>query len=205
MPPGCGSRLAPRPFHSTILSGSVKNSNTVSGRAAILTSRSTTVATSGWSTATSPPSLLVLRGDLQALEPVAPERFQERPQVFEAFASDAVETLGALAPLAHEPRTLQDREVFGHRRPRDRELGGDLPCRALSVGHELEDAAAVRLRDCAKGVFHARIVSKYLRKTQLTYCAAASIGPDTRKEETWPSSATRRASFSKTPTSSSWR
>src|SRR3954452_17862587 len=155
MPPGLGSRSASRPFHSTILSGSVKNSNTVSGRAAILTSRSTTVATSGWSTATSPPSLLVLRGDLQAFEPVAPERFQERPQVFEAFAPDAVKTLGALAPLAHEPGVLEHREVLGHRRPRDREVSRDLACRALSVGHELEDAAAVRFRDGAYGVFHA--------------------------------------------------
>src|SRR4029078_2944002 len=154
MPPGCGSRSASRPFHSTIFSGSVKNSNTVSGRAAILTSRSTTVATSGWSTATSPPSLLVLRGDLQALEPLAPERFQERPQIFEAFAPDAVEALGALAPFAHEPRAFQDGQVLGHRRPRDRELGGDLGRRALSVGHELEDAAAVRLRYCPKGAFH---------------------------------------------------
>src|SRR6186713_3029958 len=112
MPPGWGSRSAPRPFHSTIFSGSVKNSNTVSGRAAILTSRSTTAATSGWSTATSPPSFLVLRGDLQALEPSAPERFQETPQILEALAPHAVEPLRALAPLVHEPRTLEDGEVL---------------------------------------------------------------------------------------------
>src|SRR4029079_5014652 len=115
MPPGWGSRSASRPFHKTIFSGSVKNSNTVSGRAAILTSRSTTVATSGWSTATSPPSLLVLRGDLQAFEPVAPERFQERPQIFEAFAPDAVEALGALAPLAHEHRPFPNGHAAGDR------------------------------------------------------------------------------------------
>src|ERR1044072_3255372 len=116
MPPGLGSRLAWRPFHSTIFSGSVKNSNTVSGRAAILTSRSTTVATSGWSTATSPPSLLVLCGDLQALEPVAPERFTKRPQILEPLAPHAVEAFRALAPLVHEPGTLEDSEVLGDRR-----------------------------------------------------------------------------------------
>src|SRR4029079_15864539 len=162
MPPGWGSRSASRPFHRTIFSGSVKNSNTVSGRAAILTSRSTTVATSGWSTATSPPSLLVLRGDFQALQPVAPERFQGRPQIFEAFASDAVETLGAFAPLAHEPRTFQNGQALGHRRPRDRALGGDIARRALSVGHELEDAAAVRRRYCSKGALHSSYCKRML-------------------------------------------
>src|SRR5215213_5662946 len=154
MPPGWGSSSALRPFQSTIFSGSVKNSNTVSGRAAILTSRSTTVATSGCSTATSPPSFLVLCGDLQALEPLAPERFQERPQIVEAFAPDAVEALGALPPLAHEPGVLEHREVLRHRRPRDREVSRDLTCRALSVGHELEDAAAVRLGDRTQRDFH---------------------------------------------------
>src|ERR1044071_3323199 len=154
MPPGLGSRLAWRPFHSTIFSGSVKNSNTVSGRAAILISRSTTVATSGWSTATSPPSFFVLCGDLQALEPVAPERVQECTQVLEPFAADAVQALRPLAALAHQPRAFQNGQVLGHRRPRDGELGGDLTGRALAVRDELEDAAPVGLRDRAQCGLH---------------------------------------------------
>src|SRR4026208_21275 len=141
MPPGLGSRLAWRPFHSTIFSGSVKNSNTVSGRAAILTSRSTTVASSGWSRATSPPSFLVLCGELQALEPVAPERFQERPQILETLAPHAVQPLRALAPLTHEPGTFEDGEVLGNCGTGNGELGRDLARRPLGTGHELEDPA----------------------------------------------------------------
>src|SRR5215208_187812 len=189
MPPGCGSRSASRPFHSTIFSGSVKNSNTVSGRAAILTSRSTTVATSGWSTATSPPSFLVLCGDLQALEPVAPERFQERPQILEAFAPDAVEALRALPALADEPSSFENREVLRHRGTGDRELGRDLPGRALLPGNQLEDSPAVRLGDRTQRGFHAIIVSNSLRKSQLTLIVSLASGP-------WPDSTTgRRASF----------
>src|SRR4029079_12543084 len=135
MPPGWGSRSASRPFHRTIFSGSVKNSNTVSGRAAILTSRSTTVATSGWSTATSPPSFLMLCGDFQALEPVAPERFQECPQTLEALAPHAVEALRAFAPLAHEPRTFEDGQVLGNSRAGNRELTRDLARRSLAARH----------------------------------------------------------------------
>src|SRR4029079_13804472 len=126
MPPGCGSRSASRPFHNTIFSGSVKNSNTVSGRAEILTSRSTQIASSGWSPATSPPSFLVLCGDFQALEAVAPERFQECPQILEALAPHAVEALRAFAPLAHEPRTFEDGQVLGNGRAGNGELARNL-------------------------------------------------------------------------------
>src|SRR3954468_3358757 len=147
MPPGCGSRSASRPFHSTIFSGSTKKSNTVSGRAAILISRSTTVATSGWSTATSPPSFFVLCGDLQAFEPIAPELVQKCPQVFEPFRADAVDALRPVAPLDDEPSRLENGEVLRDRRPRDRELRGDLAGGPLPTRDELQNPPAIGLGD----------------------------------------------------------
>src|SRR5919201_5344364 len=108
MPPGRASSSARRPFHRTIFSGSTKKSNTVSGRAAILISRSTAVATSGCSTATSPPSLFEFRRFLQALELLVPERLEKRPQVGEALRAQAVQPARAVAALGDEPRFAQD-------------------------------------------------------------------------------------------------
>jgi hypothetical protein len=88
-------------------------------------------------------------GEPQAREAVAPERFQERPQILEALCADAVQTLRSLAPLGHEPCSREDGEVLGDSRPGDRELGRDFPSRALAVGYELENTPAVRLGDRA--------------------------------------------------------
>src|ERR671925_320566 len=158
MPPGRASRSALRPFHCTIFCGSMKKSNTVSGRAAILISRSTAVATSGCSTATSPPSLLEFGRFLEALEGLAPERVEKRPQVGEALRAEAVQPTRALSPLGHEPGLAQYREVLGDGGPGDLEAGGNLAGRELAPGYEAKDAAPVRLGDRAEGFFHGKVI-----------------------------------------------
>src|SRR5919201_2083346 len=154
MPPGRASSSALRPFHCTIFSGSTKNSNTVSGRAAILISRSTTVATSGGSTATSPPSLFEFGRVLQTLEAFVPERFEKRPQIGEALGTKPVEPPRPFSPLRHEPRLAQDAQVLRHGRSRDLEAGGDLPGGKLVRADEGEDAPAVWFGDRPEGFFH---------------------------------------------------
>src|SRR4051812_28830963 len=133
MPPGRGSSSALFPFHCRIFSGSTKKSNTVSGRAAILTWRSTTVATSGCSTATSPPSLFGFRRFLEPLQPFVPKRFEKRLQIGEALRPQGVEPASSLAPLGDQAGFAQHSQVLGDSRPRDLEARGDLAGRKLSV------------------------------------------------------------------------
>src|SRR6266540_4496513 len=149
-----GSSSARRPFHRTIFSGSTKKSNTVSGRAAILISRSTTAATSGCSTATSPPSFLEFRRFLQAFQSLVPERFEKRLQVVEALRAKAVQPASSLAPLGYQTGLPQHPQVLGDGRPCDLEAGSDFAGGQLLRRNQLEYAAAVRLRDRSDGFFH---------------------------------------------------
>src|SRR5919109_901436 len=169
MPPGRASRSALRPFHCTIFSGSMKKSNTVSGRAAILISRSTAAATSGCSTATTPPSLFEFRRHLEPLEPLVPEGLDERAEVGKAFRPHPIKPPRPFASLGEKSGSLEHGEVLRDRRPGDVEAGGNLARAQLPLGDELEDAAPMRLGDGTDGGLHgAPILSRCLRKVQLT-------------------------------------
>src|SRR5918996_457403 len=161
MPPGRGSSSAFRPFHWIILSGSVKNSNTVAGPAAIRTSRSTMLRSS---TCITFPHFLELSRQRQALQPLCPEALHELAQPTEALGRRPVETPSSLpalddhrgggrtAPRSHLLRARGRRPLLGGRReaealaapeaPREhpRRTPGDRPRRPLRGGL---DAAVV--------------------------------------------------------------
>src|ERR671919_527921 len=179
MPPGRGSSSAFRPFHWIILSGSVKNSNTVAGAAAIRTSRSTMLRSS---TCTAFPPFLELGRQRQALQAVCPEALHELAQPAQALRPRPVETPGSFPTLHDEPGLLQHRQVLGDRRSRDLELGRDLSGGQLCIPDELEDAPATRLGDGAYGGFHEPYLSKRLRKKQLTDHACGRIRGERRCE-----------------------
>src|SRR5918996_832909 len=151
MPPGRGSSSAFRPFHWIILSGSVKNSNTVAGAAAIRTSRSTMLRSS---TCIAFPPFLELGRQRQTLQAFVPEALHERAQPAEALGPRPVETPGSFPALHDEPGLLQHRQVLRDRRPRHVELGRDLTGGQLGIPDELENAPATRLGDGADGGFH---------------------------------------------------
>src|SRR6476659_2646616 len=132
VPPGRGSSSCERPIHCTILSGSVKNSKTVSGLASIRTSISTAAAVSALATLV-PPLLLELRGQLQPLESVGPETIQEVTQLGEALGPGAVEAARAFAPLGQQAGPAQHRQMLGYRRSRDVEMRGDLAGAQLAI------------------------------------------------------------------------
>ena len=133
------------------MSGSVKNSNTVAGPAAIRTSRSTTLRSS---TCTPLPPFLELGRQRQTLQALVPEALQELTQPAQALGPRPVETPGAFPPLREEPGLLQHRQVLGDGGSRHVELGRNLTGGQLAVPDELEDAPATGLRDGANGSFH---------------------------------------------------
>src|SRR5919201_904127 len=100
MPPGRGSSSARCPIQSTLLSGSTRNSHTVSGFASMMTSRSI-VTVSAVLSMLSP--LLPFRFAFERLQPFAPELLEELLQLGEAFGAGPVETPCAVASFVHEP------------------------------------------------------------------------------------------------------
>src|SRR5918994_4784505 len=96
MPPGRGSSAASVPFQRSSRSGSVTNSNTVSGRAAIRISRVTTPVAS---TATRAPPFLGLGGVPEPVEPLVPEVLHEGSQLGEALGAGPIQPPGAVATL----------------------------------------------------------------------------------------------------------
>src|SRR6266567_361082 len=128
-PPGRGSRDAVSPIQRVALSGSTKNSHTVSGLAAIAISRSTDVVLI---VASMLRLLLSLGLALECVEALVPELFEERLHLGQTFRSRPVKTPRTVASLAHEPRLLQDVQVLGDRRPGDVEMGFDLACGELA-------------------------------------------------------------------------
>src|SRR3990172_7662775 len=96
MPPGRGSSSAEVPFHRVTFSGSVRNANTVSGRAWIRTSSS---PTSGRRTCAMPPPLLGLRLRLEDLQALAPHLLQERAHLLEALGPEAVDAFRPVTAL----------------------------------------------------------------------------------------------------------
>src|SRR4051812_3484527 len=111
-PPGRASSAAASPIQSTAFSGSTRNCHTVSGLAAIVSSRSTDISV----VVSMLPSLLSFRFPLERLEPGVPEAFEERLEVLEALGPRPVQAPRSVAPLAHEPRLLQDGQVLRDRR-----------------------------------------------------------------------------------------
>jgi hypothetical protein len=136
----------------------MKNANTVSGRAAIRTSRSTT---SRCSTATTLPPFFEFRCKLQTFEALVPESLEKRTQVGEAFRAGPVETSCSVPALCDEPSFLEDGQVLGDGGPRHVELRRNLAGAELSAGDELEDSAATRFREGANGFFHSQAYCKH--------------------------------------------
>src|SRR3954447_23841840 len=88
-PPGRGSSVAATPIQRTALTGSVKNSNTVSGVASILTSRSTTRARLVPASTLLP--FLGFRLALELGQAEGPEPFEDLLELLQPFRTRAVE------------------------------------------------------------------------------------------------------------------
>src|SRR5687768_2151912 len=113
MPPGRASKVASWPIQRVALSGSTRNSHTVSGLAAIESCRSTVAASV---VASMLLLLLLLRFAFERVEPGIPVLLEEGPELDEPFRACSVQASRAVASLAHEPRLLQDVQVLGDRR-----------------------------------------------------------------------------------------
>src|SRR5437588_2203224 len=132
------------PIHVLAFSGSTRNCHTVSGLAAITSSRSIATVSLAF-VATLP--LLSFCFTLQRIELRVPETVEEPLQLAEPLRTRAVEPLRPVPPLVHETRLLEDAEMLRDRRPRDVELRRDRAGRQLLVSHQLEDLPPPRLRD----------------------------------------------------------
>src|ERR671935_2561791 len=155
MPPGCGSRSMLNPIQRVAFCGSTKNSQTVSGDAAIASVRSTTVASV---VASMLLPLLLFRFAFECLEPGVPEAFEEVLEPREPFSPGSVQASRAVASLVHEPRLLQDVQMLGDRRPRDVEVGCDLAGSELAVADEREDLPSPWGGNCFERGLHRRVV-----------------------------------------------
>src|SRR4051794_21209704 len=149
-PPTFGSDHDCWPIHEHDLSGSTRSSHTVSGLAAITSSRSIAIVSVAFATSL----LLSFRFSLQRLELCVPESVEERLQLGEPLRARAVEALRAVPSLVHQPRLLEDTEVLGDRRPRHVEARRDLARRELTLTDELEDLSPPRLRNRPQCSFH---------------------------------------------------
>src|SRR5215218_2362852 len=121
MPPGRASNEHSCPIQRVALSGSTRNSHTVSGLASIATSRSSETFSAVLSMLL---PLLSFCLAFEGLETRAPELVEERLQLDEPLGTRAVQAPGAVASLAHEPRLLQHAQMLGNRRPRQVEVRG---------------------------------------------------------------------------------
>src|SRR2546427_12310872 len=147
------------PFQRVRLSGSTKNSQTVSGLAAIEIVRSTEVVSV---VASMLLPLLLLRFAFECLEPDVPELLEEVLELGKPFRTCPVQASRAVASLAHEPRLLQDVQVLGDRRPRDVEVGCDLAGAQLAVADECEDLSPSWCGDGFERGLHGFIVKQIL-------------------------------------------
>src|SRR5712691_2141667 len=166
MPPGRGSRSAFMPFQRVSFSGSTKNSQTVSGLAAIEIVRSTEVVSV---VASMLLPLLLLRFAFECFQSHVPELLEELLELGEPFRTCSVKAPRAVPSLAHEPRLLQDVQVLGDRGPRDVEVRRDLAGAQLVVADEREDLTAPGRGDRFQCGLHAFYVSRFLRKKQLNF------------------------------------
>ena len=65
----------------------------------------------------------------------------------EAFAVEAVEPPGTVAPFFEEARPLEHGQVLAHGLLGEGEVRGDLPGRQLTVADETDDLATMRIRE----------------------------------------------------------
>src|SRR5262245_36694596 len=149
VPPGCGSDSIVWPIQRTAFAGSTRSSQTVSGLAAMASSRSTFTCSTGTCSAVAfmLSLLLSFRLLLERLQARVPEPVEERLQLGEPLGARAVQAPRAVASLAHEPRLLQHSEVLGDRRSRQLEVRRDLAGGKLRRRDEAQDRAAVRRGD----------------------------------------------------------
>src|SRR3981081_2724029 len=134
------------PIHDDAFFGSPSSSHTVSGFAAITSSRSTAV-----SVAFATLLLLLSFGlSLQRLELLVPEAVEKRSQLGEPLWARSIEALCAVPPLVHETRLLQHAQVLGDCWARDLEMRCDLTGRQLPAPDQFEDPAPPRLGDRAQ-------------------------------------------------------
>src|SRR5438093_695413 len=152
------------PFQRTSFSGSTKNSQTVSGLAAIEMVRSTTVVSV---VASMLLLLLLLCLALECFQPHVPELLEELLELGEPLGTRSIQAPRAVSSLAHEPRLLQDVQMLRDRRSRHVEVRCDLPRRELVAANQGQDLAPPRRGDGLQRGFHALNLSKYLRKKQL--------------------------------------
>src|SRR6266545_2171354 len=172
------------PFQRVSFSGSTKNPQTVSGLAAIEIVRSIEVVSV---VASMLLLLLLLCFAFECVEPDVPELLEEVLQLGEPFRTCPVQASRAVASLAHEPRLLQDVQVLGDRRPRDVEVGCDLPGAELVVADERENLPAPGRGDCFQCGLHGSYVSTFLRKKQLKHASVtvSSGGRHPRRPRPW--------------------
>ena len=75
-------------------------------------------------------------------------------QLLEDGGVEAVDDVLAAAFVIDEPGVFQDAQMVTDRRLRHLEAGGDLPCRHVPVGQELQDPAAGRVGQSLESVVH---------------------------------------------------
>src|SRR5258708_4101725 len=88
-----------------------------------------------------PTSLLALGSLAQQIQPFVPQAFEEAPQVGQALGPGPVEPSGAGAPLADQPRVLENSQVLRHSRAGHVEMRGDRPRRQLLVTNQPQDVS----------------------------------------------------------------
>src|SRR5580765_4928480 len=158
------------PFQRMSFSGSTKNSQTVSGLAAIEIVRSTTAVSV---VASMLPSLLLLCFAFEGFQARVPEALEELAELLEALGPHAVQASRAVSSLAHEPRLLEDVQMLGDGRARDVEVRGDLARTQFAVADEGQDLPPPRCGDRLQCSLHGSYVSRDLRKKQLTLASPA--------------------------------
>src|ERR687887_913884 len=147
------SKVASIPIQRFALSGSTRNSQTVSGLAAIESCRSTAVRSV---VASMLLALLLFCLAFEGFEPHVPELLEEFLEFHEAFGACPVQAPGAVASLAHEPRLLQDVQMLGDGRPRHVEVGRDLAGAQLLVANEGQDLSPAWRGNCLQRCLHSR-------------------------------------------------
>jgi hypothetical protein len=134
-----------RPIHLAIFAGSIQNSKTVSGRAAIRISR--------WIASSAMP-LLRFGGIAKLRGPVVPERLEPRPELGGSGRSRPVEAPRAGPPFRQEAGGSQDTQVLGDCGTRHVEASGDLARGQLAIANERQDGPAPGIGERLQGRFH---------------------------------------------------
>src|SRR5205823_14766855 len=114
-PPGRGSASARDPIQRTILFGSTKKANTVSGVAAMRVSLTTALISLTVTGGSLRVLSVVFGGFFQVVERVVPEVAQPCAELAQALRARSVEAARAGAPLGEQPGLAQHAEVLRDR------------------------------------------------------------------------------------------